>query len=70
MIEKGLNEMGYDKLAQRIADDSKKLVNTAGMAEYFDPIEGSPLGGANFSWTAAIYLEMNSVDISKNIMEN
>ena len=28
--------MGYDKLARRIADDSKKLVNTAGMAEYFD----------------------------------
>ncbi len=36
--------MGYDKLAKRIAEDSKKLVNTAGMAEYFDPIEGSPLG--------------------------
>jgi hypothetical protein len=36
------------------------------MAEYFDPIEGSPLGGQNFSWTAAIYLEMSSADVSED----
>ncbi len=70
MIEKGLNECGYDILAKRIIDDTKMLVNESGMAEYFDPMEGSPLGGKNFSWTAAIYLEMSSAESSEQIINN
>jgi alpha,alpha-trehalase len=66
MIGKGLLECGFDKLAHRIMNDTKMLVDKAGMAEYFDPIEGSPLGGQNFSWTAAIYLEMSSADVSED----
>jgi glycogen debranching enzyme len=66
MIGKGLLECGFDKLAHRIMNDTKMLVEKAGMAEYFDPMEGSPLGGQNFSWTAAIYLEMNSADVSED----
>ena len=54
--------------AKRIIDDTKTLVNESGMAEYFDPMKGSPLGGKNFSWTAAIYLEMTAAnDSEKNI---
>ena len=63
MIFQGLSECGYRLLAEKIKSDTKKLVNKAGMAEYFDPIEGSPLGGTDFSWTAAIYLEMSSEKI-------
>ena len=29
------------------------------MAEYFDPIDGTGLGGMDFSWTAAIYLDQS-----------
>ena len=70
MIGKGLKEQGFDMLAKRIIDDTKSLVDESGMAEYFDPIEGSPLGGKNFSWTAAIYLEMSSAEGSEQIISN
>ena len=70
MIGKGLREQGFDMLAKRIIDDTKSLVDESGMAEYFDPIEGSPLGGKNFSWTAAIYLEMSSAEGSEQIISN
>ena len=70
MIGKGLKEQGFDMLAKRIIDDTKSLVDESGMAEYFDPIEGSPLGGRNFSWTAAIYLEMSSAEGSEPIISN
>ena len=66
MISKGLLECGFDKPAHRIMNDTRMLVEKAGMAEYFDPMEGRPLGGQNFSWTAAIYLEMNSADVSED----
>ena len=28
------------------------------MAEYFDPLNGAGLGGRDFSWIAAIYLDL------------
>ena len=34
------------------------LIEENGMAEYFDPLAGKGLGGMNFSWTAAIYLDL------------
>ena len=27
-------------------------------AEYFDPLNGAPLRGSRFSWTAAMYLHL------------
>ena len=32
------------------------LMSAAGFCEYFNPIDGAGLGGANFSWTAAVWL--------------
>ena len=40
------------------------------MAEYFDPHTGSRLGGKDFSWTAAIYLELLKEDIDIHIINN
>ena len=34
------------------------MIEENGMAEYFDPLIGKGLGGMNFSWTAAIYLDL------------
>jgi hypothetical protein len=32
------------------------LIAKAGFSEYFDPTDGRGIGGADFSWTAAIFL--------------
>ena len=37
------------------------------MAEYFDPINGVGLGGRDFSWTAAIHLELLKDKIDTNL---
>ena len=37
------------------------------MAEYFDPITGVGLGGTDFSWTAAIHLELLKDKIDTNL---
>ena len=58
MIWTGLADAGEAELAARISDDTRKLVETQGMAEYFDPLDGTGLGGMDFSWTAAIYLDL------------
>ena len=72
MIAIGLEEEGENRLAKKIKDDTIKLIESHGMAEYFDPYSGKGLGGKDFSWTAAIYLELckDTVDINSinNIM--
>ena len=57
MLITGLADAGEEMLAQRITSDTQKLIESQGMAEYFDPMEGTGLGGMDFSWTAAIYLD-------------
>ncbi len=57
MIAEGLQAGGEKELAQRIIDDSLELIKKSGFVEYYDPESGAPLGGARFSWTAAMVLE-------------
>ena len=57
MIADGLALCGETGLATRIAEDSLALIQRSGFAEYYDPRDGSPLGGSRFSWTAAMVLE-------------
>ena len=35
------------------------------MAEYFDPLDGTGLGGIDFSWTAAIYLNQCNGEVAE-----
>ena len=56
MISEGLRETGAATLADRIRDDSRTLIERAGFFEYFDPLDGAGLGGASFTWTAAMWL--------------
>ena len=37
------------------------------MAEYFDPRDGDGLGGMDFSWTAAIYLDLNKTEVAASL---
>lgn len=57
MVSDGLKLYGHHELAARIIDDSMKLINVGGFAEYFDPMNGDPCGGPHFTWTAAMVIE-------------
>lgn len=56
MIAQGVAEMGRAGLARRIQAATRQLIETAGFFEYFDPLDGSGLGGDRFTWTAAMWL--------------
>jgi hypothetical protein len=57
MIAEGLMRAGETTWAEQIIADSVALIEKSGFAEYYDPADGSPLGGGRFSWTAAMVLE-------------
>jgi hypothetical protein len=57
LIVNGLRHAGETAIAGRIVADSLALIEQSGFAEYYDPVDGSPLGGGRFSWTAAMVLE-------------
>jgi glycogen debranching enzyme len=60
MIAEGCDWAGHKALAARIRRDTVNLISTAGFSEYFDPTDGHGIGGAEFSWTAAIYLMLTA----------
>lgn len=67
LLYHGLKRYGFDTVAEKIKEQTIYLIEHVGMYEYFDPrpLEESPLeqkglGGQNFSWTAAIYLDFKN----------
>ena len=58
MICDGLRRYGYEAEAQAIEQRSLELVANKGAYEYFSPVDGTPAGAKNFSWTAAIALDI------------
>jgi glycogen debranching enzyme len=56
MITDGLARNGQAALAERVRDDTRRLVEASGLFEYFSPVDGRGAGGAAFSWTAAVDL--------------
>ena len=56
MVSEGLREAGRTDLADRIRDDARALIESAGFYEYFEPLTGRGLGGGDFAWTAAMWL--------------
>lgn len=58
MIANGLDRGGQTKMADRIRADSVKLIRESGFAEYYDPITAEPCGGGQFTWTAAMVIEI------------
>lgn len=56
LVARGLQEYGFEDKAIRIRLDTRKMIETSGFHEYFDPITGEGAGGDNFTWTAAIWL--------------
>lgn len=58
LIIDGLERYGYQDHADALRESTLELASRSGFHEYFDPIDGTPAGGANFSWTAALIADM------------
>ncbi len=59
-VIEGLRRYGYDDLAETIRRDTLRLMEGAGFREYYDPRDGSGCGSTDFSWSAALALELSS----------
>ncbi len=60
MIADGLERSGFDNMAEYIRADCLRLIHESGFAEYYDPISAEPCGGDQFTWTAAMVIEILS----------
>ncbi len=56
LIGMGLEEMGHHGEAEALRTSTASLIEKSGFAEYFNPMDGQPAGGMDFTWTAAIWL--------------
>jgi len=63
ILYNGLNQNGFHDIAQRVKADIIELIEKNGFYEYFDPrkeISNSGYGGYNFSWSAALVIDLLS----------
>ena len=58
MIADGLRSGGQGAIADRVDQISLDLIEKSGFAEYYDPRTAEPCGGATFTWTAAMVIEI------------
>jgi len=58
MIIDGLERNGQHAEAQKLRHSTLELVSKQGMREYFSPLDGRGAGSSNFSWTAALTLDL------------
>jgi hypothetical protein len=58
LLWRGLRQHGQAALAREIEDSTVDLVERSGFREYFDPFTGEGYGSQDFSWTAALLIDM------------
>ncbi|MEO0676025.1 MAG: hypothetical protein AAFZ02_00580 [Pseudomonadota bacterium] len=56
LIAIGLRDTGRTEQAERLRQETADVIRAGGFNEYFDPLDGTPCGGKDFTWTAAIWL--------------
>jgi neutral trehalase len=54
----GLKRYGFENEAQALTSHSLEMVRNSGIWEYYNPKTGEGLGSADFSWTAALTLDL------------
>src|SRR5690349_17062614 len=57
-VIEGLRRYQYDDLAAAIRQDTLHLIETAGFREYYDERDGTGYGSIDFSWSAALAIEL------------
>jgi glycogen debranching enzyme len=60
LLARGLRGHGLTAEADELERTTVGLVERSGMREYFDPVTGDGLGAGEFSWTAAVALDILS----------
>lgn len=65
LIIEGLKRYGYNDLAEDIRQDTLGLVERSGFREYYDARDGSGCGSTEFSWSAALTLELSVNPVSR-----
>ncbi|MGH2406299.1 MAG: MGH1-like glycoside hydrolase domain-containing protein [bacterium] len=58
MLVRGLEALGLRREASALADETIALVQSAGLHEYFHAYTGEGLGGPDFSWSAALVIDL------------
>jgi glycogen debranching enzyme len=58
LIIDGLKRYGYHDHAAALKEIMLELAKDHGFSEYFNPLDGSPHGARNFSWTAALTVDL------------
>lgn len=58
LIIDGLKRHGFEELATELKTKTIEMVKKSGVYEYFSPINGKALGAADFSWTAALIIDL------------
>lgn len=57
-LVRGLERCGLAAEADELRRRTLELVETSGFAEYYHPLTGAPLGSSDFSWSAALTLDL------------
>lgn len=58
LVVLGLRRYGYTGVAGTVTAHTLELIERGGFAEYYDPRDGTPCGARDFSWSAALALEL------------
>ncbi len=58
LIIDGLRRNGFKDHAEALTESTLEMVEKAGFYEYFNPLTGEPEGASNFSWTAALVIDL------------
>ncbi len=58
LIIDGLKRYGFTDHAAALTESTLEMVSRHGCWEYFDPLTGEPAGAPNFSWTAALVIDL------------
>ena len=58
LIIDGLKRYGFKDHAEALRESTLEMVAKSGCYEYFDPLTGEAAGAPNFSWTAALAIDL------------
>ncbi len=58
VVVQGLRAYGATALADELRSRTLALVERAGFSEYFSPLTGAGFGAGDFSWTAALFIDL------------
>jgi hypothetical protein len=64
-IVAGLRQYGHDELAEELRLRILDLVERRGFSEYFSPLTGEGYGADDFSWTAALVIDLVRDDAAR-----